>query len=93
MPFNRKWQEARTLRWAGTGKWPGAWGVRVSNAKCLQFKGCHDRLFCFRAQEIVSLLKKRLRTDNPQKQWLGILLFQKVSCRCFSMRWHWLLPR
>jgi hypothetical protein len=29
----------------------------------------------------VSLLKKRLRTDNPQKQWLGILLFQKVSCK------------
>ena len=29
-------------------------------------------------QEVVSLLKKRLRTDNPQKQWLGVLLFQKV---------------
>lgn len=29
-------------------------------------------------QEIVSLLKKRLRTDNPQKQWLGVQLFQKV---------------
>lgn len=32
-----------------------------------------------RTQEIASLLKKRLRTDNPLKQWLAVLLIGKVS--------------
>ena len=31
-----------------------------------------------RAQDIVSLLKKRLKTDNPHKQWLAVHLVGTV---------------
>ncbi|MEW5313706.1 MAG: hypothetical protein WDW38_005249 [Sanguina aurantia] len=33
-------------------------------------------------KEIALLLKKRLRTDNPLKQWLGVLLLGKVMRDC-----------
>lgn len=37
-------------------------------------------------QEVVSLLKKRLRADKPQKQWLAVILLQKVRAKCSVVR-------
>ncbi|KAG2443172.1 hypothetical protein HYH02_009249, partial [Chlamydomonas schloesseri] len=34
------------------------------------------------SKEIVSLLKKRLRTDNPHKQWLAVQLVGRVLRDC-----------
>jgi hypothetical protein len=44
-------------------------------------------------QDIVGLLKKRLKTDNPHKQWLAVHLVGFVSV--FSLAWLALcqLPR
>lgn len=57
----------------------GIFGIKCGAVLKLRGAGATIAFHLSRLQEVVSLLKKRLRTDNPQKQWLGVLLFQKVE--------------
>jgi hypothetical protein len=50
------------------------------------FHGAANQVSLFYdAQEIASLLKRRLRTDNPHKQWLAVKLLERVMQSCTAV--------